>query len=190
MAGPRRPLRKPPTNHRISARVDPDFYAEVSAFADALGITIPKLIVQALQREASGFSLREQCQRLMNANAALTERKQLLQGELKYATEALKDVAKRLEVPATAADCLQRIGEIQQKLQTTADTLDVVKGDRDQTVSDRDSYQNQRDCFKTKHEESQASLRTAEAKLAGYRRQGLWGRLLGRVPDLHFPASE
>ena len=171
--------------HRISARVVPKFYNKFSAAMKVLGLSQQDLIVQSLEAEFTRLDLRKQCQVLLNANAALTEKKEKLLKERNAFRDGLKVVAKSLGVLASALDCVQRIAEIEQALETTSEKLSVVEGDRDMMRSQRDEYKTSRDCFKVKYEESESDLSVVKAKLAAYEGQGFWGRLLGRVPVVY-----
>ena len=168
--------------HRISARVVPKFYNKFSAAMKVLGLSQQDLIVQSLEAEFTRLDLRKQCQVLLNANAALTEKKEKLLKERNAFRDGLKVVAKSLDVPASASDCVQRIAEIEQALETTSDKLSVVEGDRDMMRSQRDEFKDSRDCFKAKYEACKSDLQVVKAKLRAYQGQGFWGRLLGRVP--------
>lgn len=176
---PRREL-KP----RIVARVDPKFHEQVSKFAETLKVNIQELVVQALVTEMQGFDLRVQWQKLRNEFEALQKTKSDIVAERNHLRKELKEIASQLGVPDTGGHCTQRIGEIAQKLQTTADTLSVVEGDRDTLQTECDAYKASRDAFKVKYEEKQAAIRVVEAKLAAYQTQGFWGRVLGRVPGV------
>ena len=100
--------------HRISARVLPAFYNKFSAAMKVLGLSQQDLIVQALETEFGRVDVRKQCQVLLNANAALTEKKEKLLKERNEFREALKVSREKLRrvqdtaVALCAADCGDR----------------------------------------------------------------------------------
>ena len=179
----RRRKPRPESKPRIVARVEPVFHEQVVKFAEALGIKIQEFVVQALVTEMQGFDLRVQLKRIENQLEAVQERKAELVKERKRLRGEVKQIASKLGVPDTPGHCVQRITEIEQELQMTADKLLVVEGDRDAEIVSKKAYEKSRDHFKMKYEESAAELRVVEAKLAAYRRQGFWGRVFGRVPE-------
>lgn len=174
---------RPETKPRIVARVEPEFHEQVSRFAEALDVNIQEFVVQALQTEMQGFDLRVQIKRLENRLEAQAKIKSDIVAERRSLRQALKEVASKLGVPDTAGHCVQRISEIEQELQTTADKLSIVKADRDAMKVERDDYKRARDAFKAKSEECESELLFVQAKLQGYRQQGFWGRLFRRVPE-------
>ena len=169
---------------RIVARVEPEFHVQVSKFAAALKVNIQEFVVQALVTEMQGFDLRVQLKRLENQFNAQKENKSFVVSERKRLQKALKEIASKLGVPDTAGHCMQRIAELEQELQMTADKLSVVEGDRDTIQTQCDAYKASRDTFKAKAEECEAELRVVEAKLAVYQQQGFWGRVFGQVPKI------
>lgn len=169
---------------RIVARVAPEFHEQVVKFAEALKVNIQEFVVQALVTEMQGFDLRVQLKRVENQLEASQERKVELVKERKRLRGEVKQIASKLGVPDTAGHCVQRIAELEQEKQMTADKLSVVEGDRDAMKSERDTYKNSMDSFKEKYECSQADLRVVKGKLAGYQGQGFWGRVFGRVPEV------
>lgn len=167
---------------RIVARVEPEFHVQVSKFAAALKVNIQEFVVQALVTEMEGFDLRVELKKLQNQFDALKKNKSFVVSERKRLQKELKEIASKLGVPDTAGHCVQRIAEIEQELQMTADKLSIVEKDRDDLEKERDTYKTSMETFKEKYERKQAELRVVEAKLEGYRRQGFWGRVFGRVP--------
>ena len=175
---------RPESKKRIVARVDPQFHEQVLKFAHALKVNVQEFVVQALLTEMQGFDLRVQLKRTENQLGAAQAQKAKLVTERNCLRGAVKQIASRLGVPDTAGHCVQRIAEIEQELQITADKLSVVEGDRDAMKASRDTYKTSMETFKEKYERSQADLRVVEAKLAGYQRQRFWGRVFGRVPEV------
>ena len=119
---------RPETKPRIVARVEPEFHEQVSRFAEALDVNIQEFVVQALQTEMQGFDLRVQIKRLENRLEAQAKIKADIVAERRSLRQALKEIASKLGVPDTAGHCVQRISEIEQELQTTADKLSDRRG--------------------------------------------------------------
>lgn len=167
---------------RIVARVAPEFHEQVSKFAAALKVNVQEFVVQALVTEMEGFDLRVELKRLQNQFDEQKKIKSLVVSERQRLRKELKEIASKLGVPDTAGHCIQRIAEIEQELQMTADKLSIVEGDRDTLQMQCNAYKASRDAFKAKAEECEADLRVVKAKLEGYQQQGFWERLFGRVP--------
>lgn len=167
---------------RIVARVAPEFHVQVSKFAAAMKVNIQEFVVQALVTEMEGFDLRVELKKLQNQFDALQKNKSFVVSERKRLQKELKEIASKLGVPDTAGHCVQRITEIEQELQMTADKLSIVEGDRDTLQTHCNDYKASRDAFKAKAEECEADLRVVKAKLEGYQQQGFWERVFGRVP--------
>ena len=148
----------------------------------ALNLTQQDLIVQALDAEFTQLDMRVHCKALTNANAALRTQKERLTAECKLLREERRKIAGKLDVPETAADCIQRIVAVESELQTVVDKLSVVIGDRDGMQATRDAYAKARDCFKSKYEACESERLALVAKLAAYESQGWWDRVLGRKP--------
>ena len=154
------------------------------------------MIVQALDAEFSRLNLRKQCQLLTDANSGLRKDKEGLTAERDLLRTGLKQIASRLGVSASPEACLVQIGELTQKLETTADKLSVVVGDRDAMQekrdaykASRDGYKASRDRFKAKYESAASDLSVVKAKLSAYESQGFWDRLFRRVPVV-LPCAE
>ena len=174
---------RPESKPRIVARVDPQFHEQVSKFAQALKVNIQEFVVQALVTEMQGFDIRVQLKKLQNQFDAQKQNKSDILVERNRLRKELKEIASKLGVPDTAGHCVQRIAELEQEQQMTADKLSIVEKDRDDMESERDTYKNSMETFKEKYERTGSDLRVVEAKLEGYRRQGFWGRVFGRVPE-------
>ena len=178
----KRPLRAE-EKKRLVARVAPEFHEQVLKFTEALKVNVQEFIVQALVTEMQGFDLRVQLKRTENQLGAVQEQKTKLVTERNRLRGEIKQIASKLGVPDTAIHCVQRIAEIEQELQITADKLSVVESDRDAEIISKKSYKKGRDNFKRRYEESEATLQTVQVQLTAYQQQGFWGRLFGRVPE-------
>ena len=72
------------------------FYNKSCAAMKVLGLSQQDMIVQALEAEFGRVDIRKQCQLLMNANAALTEKKAKLLKGRNECRDGLKAIAKSL----------------------------------------------------------------------------------------------
>ena len=115
--------------HRIVARVEPEFHAQVLKFSQALGVKIQEFVVQALVAEMRGFDLRKQLKQLQNRFDAVKEQKEQGIEERKTLQLELKEIALWLGVPKTAKHRKQAIKELKRDLKVATDKQSELRSE-------------------------------------------------------------
>lgn len=101
----------------------------------------------------------------------------------------LKRIGKSLGVPGTAAQCIQRIQEREQQLQSTHNTLATTEAKFNESQTELNAVKAQLEAVRAKRVEARAELNAAEIKLTemylalkAYANWGFFKRILGIKP--------
>ena len=166
---------------RISSNLEPEFYAEVKAAADRRGVSVSKVIADALSVEVEHTDLRQETTRLENKVEALRRQKQRLIEFRNDVVTELASVAKKLGVKGVSgAVCCEKIDAL---IAAHAEQVDALEVELASANSKNSALINERDKFKSASEEANAKLQNAEATLAAIEKQGPIARLLRKPVD-------